>query len=200
MNMFKILLTRATGSVHLIFEHVQYLVQVELQPGGESRMAVAVRSGAMKAGTVTGFVESGTVASRGQWRVSDALIRSSIAMVWLYQGLWCKVLGYASRHEAVIAAAPFIGPAAARTAMVGIGMVECGMAVWVLSGRRMRWAAAAQTALLIGMNAAGLLWARNLLADPAGMILQNFAFVLLIWVAAENRKDTCTEASHAGDD
>jgi uncharacterized membrane protein YphA (DoxX/SURF4 family) len=155
-----------------------------------------------------GLVRSGSASipraenrMKPRWAVSDGLIRLSIAMVWLYQGLWCKVLGGAPRHEAVIASAPFIGPEAARAAMVAIGLVECGLAVWVLLGWRRRWAAAAQTALLIGMNTAGLIWARNLLADPAGMILQNFAFVVLIWVAAENHHQIRREeVSHAGRD
>jgi DoxX-like family len=142
-----------------------------------------------------------TRAVRGQFVVGDRLIRLAIAMVWLYQGLWCKVLGGAPRHEAVIAAAPFIGAAAARGAMVAIGLVECAMALWVASRWQMRWAAPAQTALLVGMNAAGLVWARSLLADPAGMILQNFAFVLLIWIAAEdrrqNRREDRSHADHA---
>lgn len=137
-------------------------------------------------------------ASRGQIVVGDWLIRLAIAAVWLYQGLWCKVLGGAPRHEAVIAAAPFIGPAAARVAMVAIGLVECGLAAWVVSGSQRRWAALAQTALLVGMNAAGLLWARSLLADPVGMILQNFAFVLLIWIATEDRRlNRGKDRSHA---
>jgi uncharacterized membrane protein YkgB len=138
--------------------------------------------------------------ARRQVVVSDKLIRLAIALVWLYQGLWCKVLGGAPRHEAVIAAAPFIGPAAARGVMVAIGLVECVLAMWVLSGLRMRWAALAQTALLVGMNAAGLVWARSLLADPVGMILQNFAFVLLIWIAAEDRGLSCRKVGCQVDD
>jgi hypothetical protein len=35
------------------------------------------------------------------------------------------------------------------------------------------------------MNAGGLIWAWRLIPDPPGMILQNFAFLMLIWVATE---------------
>lgn len=159
---------------------------------------LAAGTGAAKAGAVAGEWPADRMqtsravfrrAVRGQIVVGERLIRLAIALVWLYQGLWCKVLGGAPRHEAVIAAAPFIGPATARAAMVAIGLVECGLALWVVSGWRMRWAALAQTALLVGMNAAGLVWARSLLADPVGMILQNFAFVLLIWIAAEDSRE-----------
>jgi hypothetical protein len=124
--------------------------------------------------------------------VNRKLIRISIALVWLYQGLWCKVLGGAPHHEAVVSAVPFIGPALSRAVVIALGLIECGIAGWVLSGWQLRKAAVAQTALLVGMNAAGLIWAWRLLPDPAGMILQNFAFVLLIWIAAEVQPDVAT--------
>jgi hypothetical protein len=115
------------------------------------------------------------------------LIRFSIALVWLYQGLWCKVLGGVPRHQAVLSAAPFIGPAAAPFALIVLGLAECGIAAWILSGHWMRQAAMVQTALLVAMNAGGLIWAWHLIPDPIGMIIQNFAFLLLVWVATEDR-------------
>jgi len=123
------------------------------------------------------------------WTVpGNKLIRLAIALIWLYQGLWCKVLGGIPRQEAVIAAAPFVGSAAGHITLIALGLLECGIAVWVLSGRGMRQAAIVQTVLLAAMNAGGLIWAARSIPDPAGMVLQNFAFVLLIWVAAEDRR------------
>ena len=115
------------------------------------------------------------------------LIRLSIAMVWFYQGLWCKVLGGVPRQEAVISAAPFICAAEVRLALTTLGLVECGLAIWVLSGQRMRQAATVQTALLAAMNSGGLIWARHLTPDPVGMIVQNFAFLVLVWMASKDR-------------
>lgn len=114
------------------------------------------------------------------------LIRASIALVWLYQGLWCKLLGGVPRHEAVVGAVPFIGPAAARGVLIVLGLAECCIAVWVLSGKRMRDAAITQTVLLIVMNAAGTIWASRFIPDLGSMIVQNFAFLVLIWIAAED--------------
>lgn len=113
------------------------------------------------------------------------LIRASIALVWLYQGLWCKLLNGVPRHKAVVGAVPFIGPAAARGVLIVLGLAECCIGAWVLSGKRMRHAAIAQTALLIAMNAAGTIWASRFIPDPVGMMVQNFAFLVLIWIAAE---------------
>jgi uncharacterized membrane protein YphA (DoxX/SURF4 family) len=120
-----------------------------------------------------------------QTRLDPRLIHASIALVWLYEGLWCKLLGGMPRHAEVIAATPFLGPAAARAALITLGLAECGIAAWVLSGRRMRQAALVQIVLLVAMNAGGTIWARRLIPDPAGMIVQNLAFLVLIWIAAE---------------
>ena len=124
-----------------------------------------------------------------EWTPSNKLIRLAIALVWLYQGFWCKVLGGVPRHEAVIAAVPFIGSAAGRSALIALGLLECGIGLWVLSGRWMRQAAIVQTVLLAAMNTGGLIWATHLIPDPAGMVLQNFTFLLLIWIATEDRQD-----------
>lgn len=128
-----------------------------------------------------------------QMRPAPKLIRAAIAMVWLYEGLWCKLLGGVPGHADVIAAAPFIGPAAARAALMTLGLAECGIAAWVLFGRRMRQAALVQTVLLAAMNAGGTIWATRLIPDPGGMIVQNLAFLVLIWIAAED----CPHVAHA---
>jgi hypothetical protein len=44
--------------------------------------------------------------------------------------------------------------------------------------------AIAQTLLLVALNGNGLLWARRLIPDPGGMIVKNFAFLVLVWVCA----------------
>jgi uncharacterized membrane protein YphA (DoxX/SURF4 family) len=116
------------------------------------------------------------------------LIRLSIALVWLYQGLWCKVLGGVPHQQAIISTVPFLGAREVRVALITLGLVECGLALWVLSGQRMRQAAIVQTALLVAMNSGGLIWAWHLIPDPGGMILQNFAFLVLVWIASEDRR------------
>jgi hypothetical protein len=117
---------------------------------------------------------------------SQKLIRASIALVWLYQGLWCKVLGWTPQQKALVADVPFIGHVAARTVLIALGLIECSIAVWVFSGKRMRQAALAQTGLLIAMNTGGIIWGWRLIPDVGGMLTQNFAFLVLIWIAAED--------------
>lgn len=112
------------------------------------------------------------------------LPRAAIAMVWLYQGLWCKLLNRAPGHQKIVATAPFLNSSQARHALVALGCLECVLAAWVLSGFRTHEAALIETLLLGFMNTAGLVWARRLIPDPMGMLLQNAVFLLLAWTAA----------------
>jgi hypothetical protein len=113
-----------------------------------------------------------------------SISRLSLAMVWTYQGLFCKLLGRAPRHRAILESVPHLTPAAAHAALALLGTAECAIAIWVLSARRPRAAAAVQTALVAAMNAGGILWARREIPDIPGMLLLNFAFLVLAWTAA----------------
>ena len=62
--------------------------------------------------------------------------------------------------------------------------LEAALAVWVLIGAAPLLCAVAQTALLVTLNAIGLLWARHVIHDPGGMVVKNLAFLVLAWVAA----------------
>src|SRR3954468_10084318 len=86
--------------------------------------------------------------------------RIAIALVWLYNGLWSKLLGGSPHHASVVRAVPGFGGGVGEGVLVAIGIVETLLALWVLAGFRPRAGAIVQTALLVGMNAGGLLWAR----------------------------------------
>jgi hypothetical protein len=111
-------------------------------------------------------------------------MQAAVALVWLYEGLWCKLLGGIPLQADVVEAVPFFSRGAAAWILRFLGIIECVLAVWVLSGWQPFLAAAAQTALLVTMNSGGLLWARAIIPDPAGMVVKNFAFIVLAWVAA----------------
>jgi len=68
--------------------------------------------------------------------------------------------------------------------LLGLGLVEVALALWVLSGILPVPCAIAQTVLLVALNANGLAWARHIIHDPAGMVVKNIAFLTLAWVAA----------------
>jgi hypothetical protein len=112
------------------------------------------------------------------------LIRVAVAGVWLYEGLWCKLLGRAPRQIEVAQAIPFLGPRAGGPVLKAIGFAEVALAAWALSGWAPIAGAIAQTLFLLILNVNGLLWARRFIHDPGGMVVKNFAFLVLVWVSA----------------
>jgi hypothetical protein len=112
------------------------------------------------------------------------LIRLAVAAVWLYEGLWCKLLGGEPHQLEVVNAVPRYGPRVGALFLKALGVVEVGMGLWALSGLLPVPCAVAQTLLLVTLNANGLIWARHIIHDPAGMVVKNFAFLVLAWVSA----------------
>jgi len=112
------------------------------------------------------------------------LIRFAVAAVWLYEGLWCKLLRGEPREFDVVKAVPRYGPRFGVPFLMALGSVEVTIAVWVLSGAAPLLCAIAQTVLLVSLNANGLIFARHVIHDPRGMVVKNFAFLVLAWVSA----------------
>ena len=112
------------------------------------------------------------------------LIRVAVAAVWFYEGLWCKILGGQPHELEVVTAVPYFGPRIGALFLKALGVVEVALGVWVLTAIAPQTCAVAQTLLLVALNANGLIWARHIIHDPGGMLVKNFAFLVLAWVAA----------------
>ena len=87
-------------------------------------------------------------------------------------------MGRDRRHRQIAEAAGF------GWAVVALGLAEALIAVWVITGYAPVAAAVVQTTAIVAMNAGGLWRGRRFIDDPAGMVLQNAAFLMLAWVAA----------------
>jgi len=112
------------------------------------------------------------------------LLRASVAAVWLYEGLWCKLLGREPGQVRVVESVPRLGPSFGRAFLFALGLFETAIAAWVIWGAAPGLCAVTQTALLVTLNVNGLLWARHVIHDPGGMVVKNVAFLLLAWVTA----------------
>ncbi len=112
------------------------------------------------------------------------LIRLAVASVWLYEGLWCKLLAGEPHQLRIVEVVPFLGPRVGAVFLKTLGAVEVGLAAWSFSHIAPLSCAIAQTLLLVTLNANGLLWARHIIHDPPGMVLRNFVFLVLAWVSA----------------
>lgn len=104
-----------------------------------------------------------------------------VAGVWLQQGTWNKVVRPDPRHIDIVASVPGVTGRSAAGLTKALGIVETGVALWVLSGRRLRLAAVAQTGLLVGMNAGGLAFAGPALRHRRRMVARNTAFLACLW-------------------
>ena len=116
--------------------------------------------------------------------VPDWLVRGAVAAVWVYEGVWCKLLGGDLNQVKVVEAVPSWGPKVGRAFLKVLGVVELTLGLWAYGGWQPLYCAVVQTALLVTLNASGLLWSRHQIHDPAGMVVKNFAFLVLAWVAA----------------
>ena len=109
----------------------------------------------------------------------DRLLTYLIALVWLANGLLCKVLHLVPRHEQIVAR--ILGPTYAAPLTRLIGVAEIGMALWVLSGIRRRWCALTQIILIGTMNALEALLAPDLLLWGRANALFAALFMALIY-------------------
>lgn len=114
----------------------------------------------------------------------DWLIRGAVAAVWLYEGLWCKLLRGSPHEFEVVRAVPRYGPRFGVSFLMALGVVEVALGIWVLAAAAPVLCAGVQTLLVVALNANGLLWSRHLIPDPRGLVIKNFAFLVLAWVAA----------------
>jgi hypothetical protein len=112
------------------------------------------------------------------------LIQIAVAAVWLYEGMWCKVLGRSAHELEVVEATPLFSKRQAWWFLKLLGVYESLLALWVMAGWLPVWCALVQTLTLIGLNSGGLLFSRHLIPDPAGMVVKNAAFLVLAWVVA----------------
>ncbi len=112
------------------------------------------------------------------------MARLALAGIWLHEGAWAKILDRDPSHREIVGRLPGMDAGRARAATTAIGVMEVGMAAWVLSGRRPRTCAAAQTVLMAVFNAGALTFAADQLTDPKRLLARNTGIAALAWLAA----------------
>jgi hypothetical protein len=115
------------------------------------------------------------------------LAAAFIAGVWIFQGLYSKILEGIPRHKLIVG--EILGETVAGAAVIVIGVLEILLGCWVLSGWHRRLNAAFQTLALVSMNTLEILLARELLISAGGMVLLNACFLTLVWWWARTRGD-----------
>ncbi|UJH68613.1 DoxX-like family protein [Allomuricauda sp. SCSIO 65647] len=103
-----------------------------------------------------------------------------IALVWLINGLLCKVLNLVPRHQEIVGR--ILGEDYSRPLTFAIGLAEIGMAIWVLSGFKSRLNAILQILVVITMNVLEFILVPDLLLWGKFNALFAFLFILIIYV------------------
>ena len=74
----------------------------------------------------------------------------SIALIWIINGLYCKILNYVPRHEQIIS--EILNETYSREITILIGISELFMAAWILSNYKSKLNAYIQILIIITMN------------------------------------------------
>jgi len=101
------------------------------------------------------------------------------SVVWLVNGLYCKVLDRTPRHRYIVAR--IMGPAYAGLLTKGIGFLEIAMCIWVITGIASHLNVIVQIVIVCFMNAIEFVYASDLLLWGKLNALFALGFVLLIY-------------------
>lgn len=115
------------------------------------------------------------------------VLRAGLGAVWVFHGLWSKLLGGIPRHREIVARV--VGQDWADLVTLGVGAAEILLGAWVWSARAPRICALVQTRILLSMNLLEFWYARDLLLAPIPMLLAN-ALLLGVawWLAFQGRR------------
>jgi uncharacterized membrane protein YphA (DoxX/SURF4 family) len=102
-----------------------------------------------------------------------------IGSVWIFHGLYSKILRGIPRHRAIVARV--LGERHADLATTVIGAGEIVLGLWVFSGWQRVPCASVQTLALVSMNTLEIMLAADLLISAIGMLGLNAGFVATIW-------------------
>lgn len=102
-----------------------------------------------------------------------------IGSVWVFHGLYSKLLGGVPRHRLIVARVLGEDWASTLTYLVGVG--ELCLGLWIWSGFARRTAASVETLALVTMNLLEVTFARDLLISVPGMLALNVLFLTASW-------------------
>jgi hypothetical protein len=102
-----------------------------------------------------------------------------IGSVWVFHGLYSKILNGIPRHQLIVGRV--LGNRLARPATKAIGCLEVLLGLWAFTGLASVECAAVQTLAIVGMNTVEIILAGDLLISAIGMVALNFGFLAVIW-------------------
>jgi hypothetical protein len=113
-------------------------------------------------------------------RILYILLTVTITLVWLVNGLFCKVLNYVPRHRMIVAR--ILGETHAPIFTTVIGLSEILMALWIASGIRSRWCALAQITVVGLMNILEFILVPDLLLFGRFNAVLATTFIVIVYI------------------
>jgi hypothetical protein len=110
------------------------------------------------------------------------ILKYLIALVWLINGLWCKVLNMVPRHNEIVG--EILGKDLNLQITMAIGFGEIFIVLWIISGSRQKWCALFQIILIMTMNIIEFVEVPHLLFFGRWNILIAILFSTLIYLQA----------------
>jgi uncharacterized membrane protein YphA (DoxX/SURF4 family) len=107
------------------------------------------------------------------------LLKYAIALVWLINGLFCKVFNLVPRHQEIVEA--ILQVQNGRPLTIAIGLAETCMALWILSGYKKKLNAITQIVVIASMNILEAIYAPHLLLWGKWNGAFAFLFILVIY-------------------
>lgn len=114
-------------------------------------------------------------------RLINKTLNIFIAIIWLVNGLFCKVLNLVPRHQEIVGEILNLDKSSASVLTILIGVSEIIMVVWILSRIKHRLNAVAQIIIIATMNILEFLLVPNLLLWGELNSVFAFLFILLIY-------------------
>lgn len=94
-------------------------------------------------------------------RVLNRLLILFFSLIWLVNGLFCKILNLVPRHQQIVA--EILGETYAKSLTIAIGVGEVLMAIWLISRKFAQLSAITQILLIVTMNILEFILAPHLL-------------------------------------
>jgi hypothetical protein len=118
----------------------------------------------------------------------ETLLQIGIGMVWVFHGLYSKILDGIPRHRLIVGRV--LGERIAGLATKAIGCLEVLLGLWAFTGIARVDCATIQTLAIVGMNTLEIILAGDLLISAIGIVILNLGFLVVIWYWALSASKT----------
>lgn len=113
-------------------------------------------------------------------KIIKAILTILISLVWLLNGLFCKVLDLVPRHRLIVAR--ILGEEHSLLFTMAIGCMEILMFVWIISRVKSRWCTISQILLVGTMNTIEFIVAPDLLLFGHVNLIVAICFMVVLFL------------------